>query len=310
MSLHIIILAAGLGKRMHSAKPKVLHELGGKPLLAHVIITALSLNPEAVHVIYGHGGEQIIDTISKFLPSCPVNWINQLEQLGTGNAVMQALPHLPGDATVLILYGDVPLIEASTLSDLVACVEQSHALTLLLAHPEDPSGLGRIVRNQQGIIQAIVEEKDASDVERQLSETYTGICCVEGSDLARWLPKLTQCNAQGEYYLTEIIQMAIHDHQTIQSIETTALYEIQGVNDRLQLHQLERVWQQQQAEKWLLAGVTIADSTRFDLRGELHCDPDVFIDVNCVFIGTVSLAEGCHIEPNCMLTNVTVGKDR
>lgn len=309
MSLHIIILAAGLGKRMHSAKPKVLHELGGKPLLVHVVTTALSLKPEAVHVIYGHGGEQIINTISNYLPSCPVNWIQQLEQLGTGHAVMQALPHIPQDATVLVLSGDVPLIRASTLVDLVARTEQSDVLTLLLTHPDDPFGLGRIVRNQQGFIEAIVEEKDASDAQRQIPETYTGVCCAKGADLARWLPKLTNHNAQGEYYLTEIIQMAIHDKQIIQSIETTALYEIQGVNDRLQLHQLEREWQLQQAKKWLLAGVTIADSARFDLRGELHCGRDVFIDVNCVFIGTVTLADGCHIEPNCVLTNVTVGKD-
>lgn len=309
MSLHIIILAAGLGKRMFSAKPKVLHELGGKPLLAHVITTACSLNPEAVHVIYGHGGEQIIDTISNNLPSCPVNWINQLEQLGTGHAVMQALPHLPQDAQVLILYGDVPLIQASTLADVVARTEQNHALSLLLAHPENPHGLGRIIRNQKGIIQAIVEEKDASDAQRQIREIYTGICCSEAVDLARWLPKLTNHNAQGEYYLTEIIEMAINDKQTIQSIEAPALYEVQGVNDRLQLHQLERVWQLQQAEKLLLAGVTIADSARLDIRGELHAGRDVFIDVNCVFIGTVTLAEGCHIEPNCVLSNVIIGKN-
>lgn len=308
MSLHIIILAAGLGKRMISAKPKVLHELGGKPLLAHVVSTAFSMKPEAVHVIYGHAGEQIIDTMSSVLSPCPVHWIHQQEQLGTGHAVMQALPYLPVDATVLILSGDVPLIRASTLRSLVASTEQHDALTLLLAHPDNPYGLGRIVRSEQGVIQAIVEEKDASDAERHIPETYTGVCCARGKDLARWLPNLTHHNAQGEYYLTEIISMAIHDKQIIQSIETTALYEIQGVNDRLQLHQLEREWQRQQAEKLLLAGVTLADSARLDIRGELHAERDVFIDVNCVFIGTVTLAEGCHIEPNCVLTNVTVGK--
>ena len=309
MSLHIIILAAGLGKRMYSAKPKVLHELGGKALLAHVITSACSLNPEAVHVVYGHGGEQIIDMISNLLPVCSVNWIQQSEQLGTGHAVMQALQHIPKDATVLILYGDVPLIQARTLADLVVRIEQSHALTLLLAYPENPFGLGRIVRNSQGNIQAIVEEKDANEAQRQIREIYTGICCVQAADLTRWLPKLTNHNAQGEYYLTEIIEMAIHDKQTIQSIEAPALYEVQGVNDRLQLHQLERVWQLQQAEKLLLSGVTIADSARLDIRGELQTGRDVSIDVNCVFIGKVVLGEGCHIEPNCVLTNVTVGKN-
>ena len=309
MSLHIIILAAGLGKRMYSAKPKVLHELGGKPLLAHVITTALSLKPTAIHIIYGHGGEQTRDSLTHFTANASVNWIYQAEQLGTGHAVMQALPHIPPNTQVLVLYGDVPLIQANTLANLIACAQQSHALTLLLAHLPDPHGLGRIVRDQHGNIRSIVEEKDATEAQRKINEIYSGICCVASNNLNRWLPQLDNHNAQEEYYLTEIIQMAVHEQQTIQSIDTPHLYEIQGVNNRLQLNQLERVWQKMRAQTLLLAGVTLADASRIDIRGELEAEQDVFIDINCVFIGKVTLEEGCHIGPNCVLSNATIGKN-
>ena len=309
MSLHIIILAAGLGKRMFSKKPKVLHELGGKPLLARVINTALSLKPETIHIIYGHGGEQTREALTAYTTNAPIHWIRQTEQLGTGHAVQQALPHIPNDAQVLILYGDVPLIESTTLTLLIAQAQQSHALTLLVANLPNPYGLGRIVRNPHGIIQAIVEEKDATETQRQIGEIYSGVCCVAAKDLMRWLPNLSNNNAQGEYYLTDIIQMAVNDKQTIGSLETPHLYEIQGINNRAQLHQLERIWQQQQAEKLLLSGVTLADAARIDIRGELRAEQDVFIDINCIFLGTVTLAEGCHIGPNCVLTDVSVGKN-
>lgn len=304
MSLQIVILAAGLGKRMHSKLPKVLHRLAGKPMLERVVETACKVNPKAIHVIYGHGGEQIMQTLRHL----PVNWVLQTEQLGTGHALMQAMPLIDKDSQVVVLSGDVPLIQAQTLKQLIDCALQSKALALLLATLDDPSGLGRIVRDQNQAIRAIIEEKDASPQQRAIQEIYSGICCANAADLTRWLPELSNNNAQGEYYLTEIIAMAVNDKQVIGSIQAPHQYEIQGVNTRLQLQQLERLWQQHQAEQLMLAGVTIADAARIDIRGELHCGIDVSIDVNCVFSGQVKLAEGCRIGPNCTLNNVTLGE--
>jgi bifunctional UDP-N-acetylglucosamine pyrophosphorylase/glucosamine-1-phosphate N-acetyltransferase len=306
MPLHIIILAAGAGKRMFSNTPKVLHPLAGKPMLARVIETAQQLNPEAIHVIYGHGGE----LIRQRLNDMPVNWVLQDQQHGTGHAVAQALPHIPNEAQVLILSGDVPLIQSDTLRALVDVAQerpgQPEPLALLLANLDNPSGLGRILRNQQGDILAIVEEKDASAQQRQIKEIYSGICCAQAADLTRWLPKLGNNNAQGEYYLTEIIAHAADEQKPITSLTVTDEAEIQGVNNRLQLQQLERTWQQRQAEKLLLEGVMIADATRLDIRGDLRCGRDVFIDVNCVIIGQVTLGDGCIIGPNCTLSNVSL----
>lgn len=307
MTLQIIILAAGRGKRMYSSTPKVLHKIAGKPMLVRVVETAQQLNPEAVYVVYGHGGEQI----KAALPDLPVNWVLQKDQLGTGHAVMQALPHIPLDSQVLILSADVPLIEAKTLQNLIdkhhAAPAQANSLSLLLAKLDNPTGLGRIVRNAQGDISAIVEEKDATAEQKQIQEIYSGICCVQAADLARWLPQLGCNNAQGEYYLTEIIAMAVNEQQVITSLQTPNLMEIQGVNDRLQLQQLERIWQQRLAKQLMLSGVSLADANRFDVRGELHCGQDVFIDVNNVFSGKVVLGNGCSIGPNCILHNVTLG---
>ena len=305
MSLHIVILAAGQGKRMFSTTPKVLHPIGGTPMLQRVIETALSLSPEAIHVIIGHGGEQI----QQQLATMPVNWITQAEQLGTGHAVMQALPNLPPASKVLILSGDVPLIKADTLQTLISQCGASNEtpLALLVAAVAEPYGLGRIVRNPQQQICAIVEEKDATSEQRQINEIYSGICCVAANALHRWLPKLKSNNAQQEYYLTEIIAMAVAEHATIASLAASSYLEIQGVNNRLQLQLLERAWQLTLANELMLAGVTIADAARIDIRGELSCGMDVFIDVNVVFIGKVVLGEGCKIGPNCTLTNVTLG---
>lgn len=306
MNLQIIILAAGQGKRMYSNTPKVLHQLAGKPMLKRVVETAAQLKPDAIHVIYGHGGDQIKNS----LPELAVNWVHQAEQLGTGHAVMQALPHMPPQAQVLVLSADVPLIQLKTLQALIECSKpaphQKSVLTLLVAELLDPSGLGRILRNNQGEIYAIVEEKDANEQEKNIKEIYTGICCAQASDLEVWLPRLNNTNAQGEYYLTEIIAMAVKNQTPITSLTTTDNYEIQGVNNRLQLHQLERVWQQREAEKLLESGVTLADANRFDLRGELVCGKDVFIDINCVFKGKVILGDNCIIGPNCSLTDVTL----
>lgn len=303
MSLHIVILAAGQGKRMHSKTPKVLHKLGGQSMLARVVDTARGLNPDGIHVVIGHGGE----LIQQALPTLAVNWIEQAEQLGTGHAVMQALPYIPPTSNVLVLYADVPLIQMSTLQALVSRCDAKKALVLLLAEVEDPTGLGRIVRDEQQQIYAIVEEKDATVVQRQINEIYSGICCAKASDLMRWLPKLNSYNAQGEYYLTEIIAMAVAEKLPIESLSVHDFMEILGVNNRLQLQQLERVWQRRIASQLMLAGVTLADAARIDVRGELRCGMDVFIDVNTVFTGTVVIGDNCSVGANCSLNQVTIG---
>lgn len=303
MSIEIVILAAGQGKRMYSKMPKVLHKLGGKRMLEHVIETAQSLKPAAIHVIYGHGGEILPQTLAHL----EVNWILQQEQLGTGHAIMQALPHVKDNSTVLILSGDVPLIEFQTLEALVKKGESS--LTLLTAILANPFGLGRILRDEKGSIKAIVEEKDANEEQKAIQEIYSGICTARREDLARWLPKLNNNNAQGEYYLTDIIRLAVEEGKEIGSNLVANLYEIQGVNNRLQLQELERIYQQNEAKKLMLQGVGFADAARFDLRGSLECGEDVFIDINVVIEGQVTIGRGTLIGPNCVLKNVSIGED-
>ncbi|MDP3705902.1 MAG: bifunctional UDP-N-acetylglucosamine diphosphorylase/glucosamine-1-phosphate N-acetyltransferase GlmU [Legionellaceae bacterium] len=303
MSLHIIILAAGMGKRMHSRTPKILHTVGGQPMFAHVVKTARSLNPAGIHVIIGHESERIRQAFA----TLPINWVEQREQLGTGHAVRQALPHIPNDATILILSADTPLIQTLTIKPLIEQCMPTHSLGLLLATLTNPFGLGRVERNANKRIYAIVEEKDANDQQRQIREIYTGTCCAKASDLNRWLPKLSNNNAQKEYYLTEIISMAVRENLPILSIEAYDHMDVQGVNDREQLQLVERAYQHRLANQLFLAGVTLADASRVDIRGELHCGRDVFIDVNNVFSGTVTLGDNSSVEPNCMLTNVTVG---
>ena len=304
MSLHIVILAAGQGKRMLSATSKVLHKLGGKSMLERVVETAGCLQPDGIHVIFGHGGEQIRNA----LPDLPVNWVCQAEQLGTGHAVMQALTHIPSTSQILVLSADVPLIQVETLHALINCCKPARSLGLLLATIADPHGLGRIVRNEHGEIYAIIEEKDASVQQREIKEIYSGICCATAADLNRWLPALNSNNAQGEYYLTEIIAMAVAEDVPVVSIQATDCMEIQGVNNRLQLQQLERIWQTRIATQLMHAGVTLADAARIDVRGELQCGTDIFIDVNTVFAGHVVIGNGSTIGPNCVLTNVTLGE--
>jgi len=306
MSLQIVILAAGAGKRMVSQTPKILHCLAGKPMLAHVVDIAQQLNPDAIHVVYGHGGEQIKNA----LPGLPVHWVLQKKQLGTGHAVLQALPFIPPEALVLVLSADVPMIQSATLQALIqkasGALGQAAPLALLLATLDNPKGLGRIVRDSTGNIAAIVEEKDASVNQKQIKEIYSGICCVQATDFARWLPQLGSNNAQGEYYLTDIIALAAAEKTPILSLCTEDVTEIQGVNNRLELQRLERIWQRRQAEQLLLSGVSIADAARIDVRGELVCGQDVSIDVNCVFTGRVELGDHCTIGPNCTLSNVTL----
>ena len=303
--MNIVILAAGMGKRMHSDLPKVLHPLAGKPLVAHVLSTARLLSPATLCVIYGHGGDQV----PQALAAADLCFARQEPQLGTGHALLQALPHIPPASLVLVLYADVPLIQTATLQALITKCSTQHTLALLLATMTDPTGLGRIVRNEQQQIYSIVEEKDASKEQRQINEIYSGICCASASDLIRWLPKLNNDNAQGEYYLTEIIAMAVAEQLPIESLQVTDNMEISGVNNRLQLQQLERVWQQRIAAELMLSGVTLADASRIDVRGELSCGIDVFIDVNSIFSGKVVIGDGCVIGANCHLNNVTLGAD-
>ena len=260
-------------------------------------------------MIYGHGGEEI----KSALPNLPVNWILQAEQLGTGHAVKQALPYIPDESQVLILSGDVPLIKAQTLSTLIDSSRSSStkttALSLLVARVDNPTGLGRLIRDESGAIQAICEDKDATAAQQQIKEIYSGICCVSATCLARWLPKLSARNAQGEYYLTDIIAMAVAEQWPITAVSATDVMEIQGINNRLQLQLLERAWQKRTVEQLMLAGVTLADANRFDIRGELFCEQDVFIDINVICSGKVSLGKGCRIGPNCVLNNVSLGEN-
>ena len=303
MTFDIIIMAGGQGKRMHSSIPKVLHHIAGQPMLERVIETAKHLNPEKIHVIIGHGG----DIIQKQLAHHPVNWVWQTQQLGTGHAILQALPHIDPHKHVLILSGDVPLIQQDTLQKFISHC-QNQQLGLLIANHPSPHGLGRILRVNDKIV-AIIEEKDATDEQRKIQEIYTGICYVSAKDLNKWLPLLSNNNAQQEYYLTEILALAVADKQQICSYTVQDLNEVQGVNDRMQLQHLERAWQAKIATKLMSAGVTLGDAQRIDVRGNLQCGKDVFIDINNVFKNNVIIGDNTHIEPNCILNNATIGNN-
>lgn len=307
MPLHIVILAAGQGTRMFSNNPKVLHTLAGVSLLERVVQKAKSLNPESIHVIVGHGKEKITETLAHL----KVHWVTQTQQLGTGHALSQALPFIPEDAQVLVLCADVPLIQEKTLVILLSNLEKKNPspLALLVTKMQNPSGFGRIIRNTDNAIEAIVEEKDATLAQKNIQEIYTGICAAVASDLTRWLGMCDNNNAQKEYYLTDIIKKAALEKHPIQSHLVEDCSEVQGVNNRLQLEQLERIYQLQQAQTLMLQGVTLVDASRVDVRGELICGQDVFIDVNCIFIGRVVVADGCKIGPNCVLENTTLEKD-
>lgn len=300
MQLEVIILAAGQGTRMKSSLPKVLHPLAGRPLLEHVITKAFSLQPTSVHVVIGYGAEQVRDQLASF----PVNWIIQHEQLGTGHGVLQALPALSPDSTVLVLYGDVPLIGAETLATLVAAATTGPAL--LTAHVSDPTGYGRILRDSAGALVGVVEQKDASVAQLEISEINTGLLAAPARDLMQYLPRVGNDNKQGEYYLPDILSMAVAEGRTVASCQAASELEVLGVNDRVQLNQLEREYQRRQAEQLMRAGVALADANRLDIRGTLSCGRDVSIDVNVVIEGEVSLGDGVEIGPNCVLQDVTV----
>jgi len=302
MPLQVAILAAGEGKRMRSAQPKVLHRLAGSPMLAHVLRAVRALEPRAICVVYGSGGDQVPSA----LPGKDLTWARQEKLLGTGDALRCALAHLPKDGVTLALFGDVPLVRTETLTSLVAAVD-SDKLAVLTATPNDPSGLGRIIRDAAGEVRAIVEEKDASPGQRAIGEINTGVIAARTERFAQWLARLTNNNAQGEYYLTDIVAMAVIDGVPVAAISAADPEEVQGVNDRIQLAAAERTLQRRAAKALLLDGVTLADPERIDVRGTLHCGRDVAIDINCIFEGTVTLGNAVSIGAQCVLKNVKIG---
>jgi bifunctional UDP-N-acetylglucosamine pyrophosphorylase/glucosamine-1-phosphate N-acetyltransferase len=298
--MNVVILAAGQGKRMRSDLPKVLHPLAGKPMLGHVLDTARRLGAARLCVVYGHGGERVREA----LPAADIAWVRQEPQLGTGHAVLQALPHLDPSQPTLVLYGDVPLITAATLTQLVELAD-ADTLALLTVCLANPTGYGRIVR-VDGRIVRIVEEKDADDAERAIDEVNTGILVAPTGALLRWLPNLGKANAQGEYYLTDIVALAVAERMTVDACQPADAWEVEGVNSKTQLAALERVHQRNLATVLLEQGVGLADPARIDVRGDLICGRDVNIDVNCVFEGRVELRDGVSVGPNCVLKNATI----
>lgn len=304
MPLSIVILAAGQGKRMKSDLPKVLQPLAGRPILAHVLDTAKSLQAAAIHVVYGHGGEKVRQTLA----AEQVNWVLQAEQLGTGHAVAQAMPSIPDDHDVLVLYGDVPLVRHATLKNLLAqCDAKSMAmLSVVLA---DPTGYGRVVRDNASNVVRIVEQKDANTKERAICEVNTGLLAVPASSLRQWLADLKNDNAQGEYYLTDIIVMAVRSGMKVNAVVAPTEMEVLGVNDKVQLAQLEGALRAQLARELMIDGVTLADPARIDIRGKVTVGRDVFIDVNAVFVGNVELGDRVRIGPNCYLKDCRVEAD-
>jgi len=308
MSLSIVIMAAGKGTRMKSSRPKVLHKLAGRPMLAHVIATTSSLQAAQQVLITGHGAELVESSMKAAFADAPLRFVRQEPQLGTGHAVQQAVPVLPDEGTTLILNGDTPLIQASTAQALVdACAGSKLALlTIKLA---DPTGYGRIVRDASGEqVLAIVEHKDASDAQRAIKEVYTGMMAAPTAQLKRWLARLNNDNAQGEYYLTDVVAMAQADGVAVVAAQPRDEVEVLGVNSPAQLADLERRHQLAQATRLMEAGVRLADPARFDLRGSLHCGSDVDIDVNCVFEGSVTLGDEVQIGANCVIRNAVIGK--
>ena len=317
-SLSVIILAAGKGTRMQSAKPKVLQTLAGKPLLSHVLDSCYHLSANETIVVYGFGGEQVKQAMSAY----DLAWVEQTEQLGTGHAVKVALDKLPKEGQSLILYGDVPLVSVQTLTNLKTA--NTNGMSMLTLIVDNPFGLGRIKRNENGEIEAIVEQKDANDNEQLIAEINSGIYCVDNALLHKYLPKLANNNAQNEYYLTDIVKMAVADGITIAAIEPEHAFEIEGVNNRQQLASLERSWQNKLVQDLQVAGVQFADPSRVDIRGSLSAGQDVFIDVNVVFEGDCVLGDNvyveagciiksseignaCHIKPNCVIDQAQVG---
>jgi len=299
--LHVIILAAGAGKRMKSSLPKVLQPIAGQPMLAHVIATARALQPDAIHVVHGHGGEAVR---ARFAGQPDLLWAEQAQQLGTGHAVAQAMPEVPDAAQVLVLYGDVPLIRAQTLRELL---DQPGRLAVLAAEVADPTGYGRVVRDAEGNVGAIVEQKDADDEQRRITTINTGIITAESTALRRWLAQLSNANAQGEYYLTDVFAFAASEYTAADMCLVADAQEAEGANDPWQLAQLERVWQLREARALCAQGARVLDPARLDIRGEVIVGSDVQIDVDVILEGRVELADGVSIGPFTRLRDVKLG---
>jgi len=302
MSLDIVILAAGQGTRMRSALPKVLHPVAGNSMLGHVIHSARQLSPDSIQVVIGHGADKVREQLS----ADDLSFVLQDKQLGTGHAVAQAVPALSAD-TVLILYGDVPLIEVETLQRLLTLVNDQQ-LGLLTVSLEDPTGYGRIVRDAQNNVSAIVEHKDATDAQKAIKEGNTGILAVPGKRLADWLGRLSNNNAQGEYYLTDVIAMAVNDGLVVATAQPNDPMEVQGANDRKQLAELERHYQLREARRLMALGVTLRDPSRFDVRGDVTVGRDVTIDINVILEGRVIIEDDVSIGPNCVIKDTTLRK--
>ncbi len=300
MPLSIIVLAAGQGKRMHSTLPKVLHRLAGRPLLAHVLQAARALAPARTVVVHGHGGGDVKSAFA----DADVTWVEQAAQQGTGHAVAQALPEIPPGDDVLILYGDVPLIAVDTLRQLVQAARGG--LAILSAEALDPSGYGRVVRGARGEVLRVVEQRDATQDELALREVNAGFLCAPAKRLKKWLGGVRNHNAQKEYYLTDVVGLAVRDGVAVAAVKAGAWAEVAGVNSKRELAALEREVQGREAARLLDAGVTLADPARVDVRGSLECGRDVVLDLNCLFEGRVRLGDGVHIGPNCVLRNVSI----
>ncbi|HGN1707823.1 TPA: bifunctional UDP-N-acetylglucosamine diphosphorylase/glucosamine-1-phosphate N-acetyltransferase GlmU [Providencia rettgeri] len=297
----VVILAAGKGTRMYSELPKVLHLLAGKPMVQHVIDTAKSIGASDIHLVYGHGG----DLLKEKLGEQNLNWVLQAEQLGTGHAMQQAAPSFQDDEDIVMLYGDVPLIAKDTLDRLIE-VKPQGGIGLLTVILDNPTGYGRIIRENNEVV-GIIEQKDASEEQRKIQEINTGIMVASGKDFKRWLAQLNNDNAQGEYYITDIIALAHKEGNKIATVHPSHLSEMEGVNNRLQLAALERVYQKEQAEKLLLAGVMLIDPARFDLRGILTHGRDIIIDTNVIIEGNVTLGNNVHIQSGCILKDCVIG---
>ena len=298
----IIILAAGKGTRMQSRLPKVLHKLAGQPLLSHVLTASQTVNDAKSIVVTGFGADQVESTIGQAADV----FVGQPEQLGTAHAVQCALPHIRENAKVLILYGDVPLIAPDTIAKMLDTVtaDQMGLLTVTL---DNPTGYGRIIRDADNNISAIIEQKDASPEQLKVNEVNTGVMALTSEQLMRWLPQIDNNNAQGEYYLTDLIAIARTASVKVKSIQPKSREEVEGVNNRVQLSQLERAHQRENAQKLMESGTSLADPERFDQRGELTVGTDNFIDINCIFEGKVQLGSNVHIGPNCQIINSTIG---
>lgn len=304
--LNVVILAAGQGKRMQSDIPKVLHPLAGRPMLAHVIETARLLNPARIVIVVGHGGAQVE---ASFSDQSDLAFVTQSPQQGTGHAVLQAMPHLTAntsDSATLVLYGDVPLVQASTLQRLIAA--RADGMAVLTESLPQPDGYGRILRDPNGNVTGIVEHRDATEQQRAICEVNTGILVAPAQHLEDWLARIDNKNSQHEYYLTDIVALAVTDGVAVGASQPDAPWETLGVNSRLQQAELERAWQNEQARRLMEQGVTLADPSRLDVRGSLRCGRDVFIDVGCVFEGDVELTDGVHVGPHCVISQTTVGR--